>query len=96
MQEEQAVKYLNIGLIGLLLTLQFALWASDKNAFDLYHLSNMAEQTNEEIVTLTARNDHLLAKILDLKNGGQAIETLAREELGFIKADETFYQVIAE
>jgi len=76
--------------------LQFALWAGDKNLFDLYHLNNTIEQTDQEITQLTQRNDKFLAEVLDLKNGGQAVETIARQELGFIKQGETFYQVITE
>ncbi len=76
--------------------LQFALWAGDKNLFDLYHLNNTIEQTDQDITQLTQRNDKFLAEVLDLKNGGQAVETIARQELGFIKQGETFYQVITE
>ena len=94
MQNQDTVKYLHIGLVGMLLMLQFALWTGDKNVFDLYHLNNAIDLTNAEISQLTQRNDQFLAEVLDLKNGGQAIETLARQELGFIKEGETFYQVI--
>ena len=88
------LKYVNYALISTLLLLQFALWAGDKNAFDLYHLNNSIEATQLEVAQLTQRNDKFLAEVLDLKNGGQAIETLARQELGFIKEGEIFYQVI--
>lgn len=94
MQRTQLIKYLNISLLSLFLVMQFALWAGDKNIFDLYHLNNSIDSTGDEIATLTLRNDQFLAEVLDLKNGGQAVETLARQELGFIKQDETFYQVI--
>lgn len=90
------LKYLSYGLLSLFLVMQFALWAGDKNVFDLYHLNKSINQTRAEIAQLTQRNDGLMAKVLDLKNGGQAVETLARQELGFIKQDETFYQVISE
>ena len=94
MQQTQLIKYLNISLLSLFLVMQFALWAGDKNIFDLYHLNKAIDSTSEEITSLTQRNDQFLAEVLDLKNGGQAVETLARQELGFIKQDETFYQVI--
>ena len=94
METTQSLKYVNYALISTFLVLQFALWAGDKNLFDLYHLNNSIEQTQLEVVQLTQRNDTFLAKVLDLKNGGQAVETLARQELGFIKEGETFYQVI--
>lgn len=96
MKTEQAIKTLNVGLLAIFLMLQFALWAGDKNLFDLYHLQNTIEQTEQEIVQLRQRNEKFLAEVLDLKNGGQAVETLARQELGFIKEGETFYQVITE
>ncbi len=90
----QSIKTLNYGLVATLLALQFALWTGDKNVFDWYHLSNIIKHTETEIDTLTVRNDTFLAEIIDLKNGGQAVETLARKELGFIKQGETFYQVL--
>lgn len=94
MQKQQSFKVLNIGLLSLFGLLQFALWTGDKNVFDLYHLNNTIDQTLAQIAQLTQRNDQFLAEVLDLKNGGQAVETLARQELGFIKEGETFYQVI--
>jgi cell division protein FtsB len=96
MEYRQSLKYVNIALISTFLILQFALWTGDKNLFDLYHLNNSIEQTQLDVAQLTQRNDKFLAEILDLKNGGQAVETLARQELGFIKQGETFYQVITE
>lgn len=94
MLDRQSLKYINIGLLTTFLMLQFALWAGDKNLFDLYHLENAIEATELKIAYLTERNDKFLAEVLDLKNGGQAVETLARQEMGFIKEGETFYQVI--
>ncbi|MEE9447849.1 MAG: septum formation initiator family protein [Arenicellales bacterium] len=87
-------KTLNQALLAMFLLLQFALWTGNKNVFDLYHLSNNVKATTQEIERLTERNDQFLAEVLDLKNGGVAVETLARQELGFIKQGETFYQVI--
>jgi cell division protein FtsB len=96
MEYRQSLKYVNIALISTFLIVQFALWTGDKNLFDLYHLNNSIKKTQLDVVQLTQRNDKFLAEILDLKNGGQAVETLARQELGFIKQGETFYQVITE
>ena len=44
---------------------------------------------------LKARNDALDAEVRDLKQGFEAIEERARMELGMIKRDEVFYQVVA-
>ena len=43
---------------------------------------------------LKARNDALDAEVRDLKQGIEAIEERARMELGMIKKDEIFYQVV--
>ena len=40
------------------------------------------------------RNETLNAEVRDLKQGNAAIEERARSELGMIKQDEVFYQVI--
>ena len=40
------------------------------------------------------RNETLGAEVRDLKQGNAAIEERARSELGMIKQDEVFYQVI--
>lgn len=40
------------------------------------------------------RNQSLYAEVLDLRKGQEAIEERARNELGMVKPDETFFQVI--
>ena len=85
---------LTAALVAVLLLLQYALWFGDKNVFDLYRLNRSTEAINEENVTLQQRNDRLLAEVIDLKEGGETVETLARSELGLIKPDETFYQIV--
>ena len=40
------------------------------------------------------RNQVLAAEVQDLKSGLDAIEERARSELGMIKQDETFIQII--
>ncbi len=48
----------------------------------------------EKNSTLKARNDMLDAEVRDLKSGSAAIEERARSELGMVKQDEVFYQVL--
>lgn len=81
----------------LLLTivgLHYALWTGDKNVIDLRRLQQSVADTIESNQALQQRNQKLLAEVIDLKQGGETIETLARAELGLIKPDETFYQII--
>jgi cell division protein FtsB len=44
---------------------------------------------------LKARNDALDAEVRDLKQGTEALEERARMELGMIKRNEVFFQVVA-
>jgi cell division protein FtsB len=44
--------------------------------------------------TLKARNQALDADVRDLKAGYEAIEERARSELGMIRRDEIFFQVL--
>ena len=45
---------------------------------------------------LMQRNRALQADVYDLKHGNEAIEARARWELGLIKPDEVFYQIIPD
>ena len=88
------MKPVNLILLGLFVATQYALWFGDKNAFDLYRLKqsyNLQEVENE---ILTIRNQKLVAEVIDLKEGGETVETIARAQLGLIKQGESFYQII--
>lgn len=43
-------------------------------------------------LALSKRNQALRAEVSDLKSGSQAIEEVARNELGMIRSNEVFYQ----
>ena len=68
-------------LAGLFLAVQYALWFGDKNAFDLHRLTKTTEQTRQENAALQQRNDKLVTEVIDLKEGGETVETLARSQL---------------
>jgi cell division protein FtsB len=43
---------------------------------------------------LTARNAVMDAEVRDLKDGLDAVEELARFELGMVRKDEVFFQIV--
>lgn len=81
-------------LVILLLVLQYRLWFSDGGLVKMWQLAESLEQQKQENARLLERNRALEAEVIDLKQGLQAIEERARTELGMVKKDETYFQVI--
>ena len=83
-------------LFLLLLILQYKLWFGDGNMREVWELQTTIEKQESENKKLRDRNVALEAEVKDLKQGLEAIEERARNELGMIKKDETFYQIVEE
>lgn len=81
-------------LIVIFLYLQFKLWVGDGGIPEVMHLQSEVDATVVKKQKLEERNRALSAEVHDLKQGLEAIEERARNELGMIKKNETFYQVI--
>ncbi len=91
---DMGMKLLQILLMALFAGTQYALWFGDKNVFDLYRLKEVTAQTRLNNAELEQRTQRLIAEVIDLKESGETLETIARSELGLIKEGEIFYQVI--
>lgn len=81
-------------LLVALIFLQYRLWFEVGGIRDVVHLKKALKQQKVEIANLKKRNGELLFQIQRLQNSGDAVESRARNELGMVKKDETFYQVI--
>jgi cell division protein FtsB len=88
------VRVLTLILVILIAALQYPLWLGKGSWLRVWDLSQQIDKQKEANVTLKARNDTLDAEVRDLKTGYAAIEERARSELGMIKQDEVFYQVM--
>ncbi|MEN8106474.1 MAG: cell division protein FtsB [Pseudomonadota bacterium] len=88
------MKNLFLGLLLLLLVLQLTLWLGDGGLLDLWDQYQNVEVQREENERLRERNAALNAEVLDLKQGLDAVEEHAREDLGMVKEGEVFYQVV--
>jgi len=88
------VKALAVLLAALALALQYPLWIGKGSWLRVWELDRSLAQQHEATAKLKARNDALDAEVRDLKQGFDAIEERARLELGMIKRDEVFYQVV--
>lgn len=81
-------------LTGLIVLLQYPLWLGKGSWLRVWELDGRLADQRIANVALAERNDQLAAEVKDLKTGYEAIETRARYELGMIKGNEIFYQVM--
>lgn len=81
-------------LIGVIAALQYGLWLGKGSWMRVWEIDRqiaLQRQVNER---LGARNAALDAEVRDLKEGLGAVEERARNELGMIRHDEIFFQVL--
>lgn len=81
-------------LIIILAWLQHQLWFGKNGLVDYRQRSEAVARQQADNQQLKERNQLLYKEIDDLKSGLEVIEELARNDLGFIKPDETFYRVL--
>jgi cell division protein FtsB len=88
------LKALTLIFVILIALLQYPLWLGKGSWLRVWDLSRQIAVQQEKNNALKARNDTLDAEVRDLKSGRAAIEERARSELGMVKQDEVFYQVL--
>ncbi|HET7201785.1 MAG TPA: cell division protein FtsB [Steroidobacteraceae bacterium] len=81
-------------LFAALLVLQYRIWASPSGMREVWRLERAIEAQVDENERLAERNRTLAAEVRDLKEGKKAIEERARTDLGMVRANETFFQVV--
>jgi cell division protein FtsB len=88
------MRLLAITLILLIAMTQNPLWFGKGGWFRVWELDRQVEAQRETNRRLVARNQTLDAEVRDLKEGMDAAEERARLELGMIKSDEIFFQIL--
>ena len=88
------MKLLTVIIVFLLLLLQYRLWTGNGSLVEVNYLRDEIKNIKSENERLKERNLSLTAEVFNLKQGHEAIEEIARSEMGMIKDDETFYQII--
>ena len=81
-------------LLVILLLLQFKLWFGEGGFTEVGRLEERVAAQIEENEVLQQRNNELQAEVEDLRERLDAVEERARNDLGLIKEDEEFYQVV--
>lgn len=88
------MRQLALALATLLLLIQYPLWFGKGSWFRVRQVEEQIAAQREVNRRLQERNAALEAEVRDLKVGLDAIEERARSELGMIKRDEIFFQVV--
>lgn len=81
-------------MVSLILLLQMHLWTGDGSLAQVYEYQQKLEVLNKQYIENKERNEVLYSEVLNLRNGTDALEERARHELGMIKKNETFFQII--
>lgn len=88
------MKFIIAVIILLIIHLQYRVWIGDGSITEIKTYEQRLEELKKQAEEKRQRNSALYAEVLDLRKGQEAIEERARNELGMIKEDETFFQVI--
>ncbi len=88
------MRILALTLAAFILLLQYPLWLGKGGWLRVWSLDQQVQEQKEANARLSRRNGALEAEVRDLKQGFEAIEERARYELGLIKQDEIFFQVV--
>lgn len=81
-------------LTALLVLIQYPLWLGKGGWLRVWDMDKQVQQAQKKNDELKARNAKLESEVADLKQGTGSVEERARYELGMIKQNEVFIQVL--
>ena len=90
------MKALIVLLVCLLALVQFRLWVGVESLAEVWRLRQAIAHQSSENILFKSRNQRLEAEVRDLKNGLEAVEERARLELGMVRKDEIYFQIIED
>lgn len=86
--------YAFISVVILLIAfLQYSLWFSDTGYLKLKSLRSKVVEEKQEVTNKELNNEKLYSEVVSLRDNNNVLESLARENLGYIKKGEVFYSV---
>ena len=91
---DNPVRLILIGLTVLLILIQYPLWLGKGSWLRVWDLSRQLDSALAKEQELKDRNAKLASEVQDLKEGTGAVEERARYELGLIKDNEVFVQIL--
>jgi len=88
------MRLLTFTLAGLLFAIQYPLWLGKGGWARVWEHDRQLSAQRAKNDALQARNAALDAEVRDLKQGLEAVEERARFELGMVRPDEVFFQIV--
>ncbi|MFZ6755840.1 cell division protein FtsB [Undibacterium sp. Ji50W] len=88
------MRLIALSFAALLLLIQYPLWLGKGGWLRVWELDRQVSQVKANNDKLKERNGKLESEVQDLKNGTDAVEERARFELGMIKKNEIFVQIL--
>jgi len=88
------MRFLALALVLLIALIQNPLWFGKGGWLRVWELDRQVDAQRDTNAQLAVRNAALDAEVLDLKQGYDAIEERARSDLGMVKQDEVFFQIL--
>ena len=88
------MRVLTLTLAALIVLIQYPMWLGRGSWFRVWEVDQQIRAQLDTNRQLQTRNNALDAEVRDLKVGLDSIEERARSELGMIRQDEIFYQVL--
>jgi cell division protein FtsB len=88
------MKALAVVLAALIAAIQLPLWLGRGGWLRVWEMDRQLAAQRAANAQREARNGALAAEVTDLKQGLEAIEERARYELGYVRDDEVFFQIV--
>ncbi len=90
------MRLFTLGLMLLFSLLAYSLIWGKNGMIEHADIRNEIEVQQSVNRELQERNNNMFAEIEDLRQGLDAIEERARNELGLVKEGETFYRIVGD
>jgi cell division protein FtsB len=88
------MRVLAITVAMLIVLIQYPLWLGKGGWLRVWDIDRQLATQQARNEVLQMRNDALEAEVRDLKRGLDAVEERARLELGMVRQDEVFFQIV--
>jgi cell division protein FtsB len=81
-------------LIGLLAVVQAQLWLGRGSVGDVAHMRQKLDEQKAKNAVAQQANERLGSEVRDLQEGLETVEEKARSELGMVKPNEIYVQIV--